>query len=94
MKPLDKILRNSLESTIKKARVIAEAAAKAALDQLGVGESKPFDYLSEDERNLRRRLRVHARQLGDERDDSGRQSLEILVEEVAYEHWHQMLFAR
>ena len=55
---------------------------------------KPYDYLSEAERELRRRLRVHGRQLGDERKASGVQEIDRLLEEVAYEHWHRMLFAR
>ena len=94
MQPLDRTLRRGLETTIEKARDTAEAAARTALTQLGVGEPKPYDYLSEAERNLRRRLRVHGRQLGDERKTSGVQEVDRLLEEVAYEHWHRMLFAR
>jgi len=41
MQPLEKSLRNSLERTLTAARDIAEAAARAALEQLGVGESAP-----------------------------------------------------
>jgi len=95
MQPLDKSLRNQLERTIREARDIAEAAGRAALEQLDVGEAAPFSHLSPDERNLRRRLRVHGRQLGDQRDSrTETQSLDRLTEEVAYEHWHRMLFAR
>lgn len=95
MKPLDKALRNKLERTIQKARAIAEAAAKSALEQLGVEQAAPYSYLSEEERVLRRRLRAHGRQLGDVRDsDKQTQEIERLIEEVAYEHWHRMLFAR
>ena len=65
MQPLDKTLRNRLERTIKDARDIAEDAARAALEQLGVGEAAPFAHLSEQDRELRRKLRVHGRQLGD-----------------------------
>ena len=44
---------------------------------------------------LRRRLRDHARQLGDRRDARSRsQGIDRLVHECAYEHWHGMLFAR
>jgi len=50
MLPLDKSLRNQLERTVKEARTIAEAAAKAALDQLGVGEAKPYSHLTEEDR--------------------------------------------
>ncbi len=94
MQPLEKLLRNQLERTIKEARDTAEEAARAALEQLGVGEATPFTHLSEQDRELRRKLRVHGRQLGDLRNDRGEQEIERLVEEVAYEHWHRMLFAR
>jgi hypothetical protein len=95
MQPLDKILRNRLECTIKKARDTAEDAARASLQQLGVESANPSDYLSEEERILRRRLRVHGRQLGDVRNaKTQKQEMDRLVEEVAYEHWHRMLFAR
>ena len=94
MQPLDKVLRNRLERTVKDARDIAEAAAQAAMEQLGVGEPTPFPHLRESERDLRRRLRVHGRQLGDQRKPNGEQATDRLAEKVAYEHWHRMLFAR
>ena len=94
MPTLDKTLRSQLERDIKKARSIAETAARAALEQLGVGEATPFEYLSEDERVLRRKLRAHGRQLGDQLHSDKEQTLDLLIEEVAYEHWHRMLFAR
>jgi len=95
MPPLDKTCRNQLERTVKEARDIAEAAARAALEQLGVGEAAPAGHLTTAERELRRRLRVHGRQLGDIRDPKTEvQAIDRLLEEVAYEHWHRMLFAR
>jgi hypothetical protein len=94
MQPLDKTLRNRLERTIKDARDIAEDAARAALEQLGVGEAAPFAHLSEQDRELRRKLRVHGRQLGDSLNGGKIQTMDRLIEEVAYEHWHRMLFAR
>ena len=94
MPTLDKTLRVQLERDIKKARGIAETAARAALEQLGVGEAAPFEYLSEEERVLRRKLRAHGRQLGDQLHSDKEQTLDLLTEEVAYEHWHRMLFAR
>ena len=60
MNPLDKTLRNGLERTVKEAREVAENAARAALEQLGVGEAAPFGHLSEQDRELRRKLRVQA----------------------------------
>ena len=95
MQPLEKTLRNQLERTVKKAREAAEDAAEAALQQLGVGEATAFPHLTEDERDLRRRLRIHGRQLGDRRhSERETQELDRLIEEVGYEHWHRMLFAR
>lgn len=94
MHPLEKPLRNKLENTVKDARDLAEDAARASLEQLGVGEAAPFAHLSEQDRVLRRKLRVHGRQLGDALNGGTIQTMERLIEEVAYEHWHRMLFAR
>jgi len=94
MQPLDKSLRNRLEHSIKDARDIAEDAARATLEQFGVGEAAPFAHLNEQDRELRRKLRVHGRQLGDSLNGGKIQTMDRLIEEVAYEHWHRMLFAR
>jgi hypothetical protein len=100
MQALDKDLRGALEKTVKAAREIAEIAAFAALDQLGVGHDKPEAFLSDAEKALRNRLRTHGKQLGDARDSKstnptyGKQEVQHLVQEVAYQHWHRMLFAR
>src|SRR5208337_86600 len=94
MEPLDKILRNRLEKAVKEARDTADSAAKAALNQLGVAEPAAFSHLSEEQPGLRRRLRVHGRQLGDPLNGGKTQTMGRLIEEVAYEHWHRMLFAR
>jgi hypothetical protein len=95
MAALEKSLRNQLERTVKDARDAAEAAARSALEQLGVGDAGPPSHLNETERDLRRRLRIHGRQLGDLTDEKKKtQQLDRLIEEVAYEHWHRMLFAR
>ena len=92
--PLDKALRRTLEATVIKARDISELAATQALNRLGVGDAKPADYLNDEQRKLRTRLRARGRQLGDIKQDNGRQATHKLVTEVAYEHWHRMLFAR
>ncbi|HHZ9317070.1 TPA: Eco57I restriction-modification methylase domain-containing protein [Pseudomonas aeruginosa] len=95
MRPaLDKKLRKQLENTVIKAREIAEQAAAEALARLSVGDASPASYLDADQRTLRNRLRAHGRQLGDERSASGQQQTERLRVEIAYEHWHRMLFAR
>lgn len=93
MQPLDKALRNQLDHTVRKARPVAEQAAEAALEQLGVGEESAPAYLDEGQRALRRRLRAHARSLGDPLEN-GAQAITRLTAEIAYEHWHRMLFAR
>jgi len=88
-------LRNRLEAAVKQARRTAEAAAKVAVERLTVGSAEPGTHLSVDERQLRNRLRAHGRQLGDARDPkTGAQSINRLIHECAYEHWHRMLFAR
>jgi hypothetical protein len=95
MQPLEKTLRNKLESTIQEARDIAEKGAYASLNRLGVSDSEAPAYLNPEERELRCKLRAHARQLGDELDSQKSiQSIGLLVEEMAYEHWNRMLFAR
>ena len=88
-------LRKTLEATVVKARDKAEGGARDALTALAVDASEPFASMSEQERKLRNRLRARGRQLGDQRDpQKGSQSIERLVREMAYEHWHRMLFAR
>ncbi len=91
---LAKPLRTQLENAVKAARDVAEKAAKAALAQLATGDAKVPDYLSPDQKALRRRLRAHGRALGDVKHKDETQGLQHLVWEVAYEHWHRMLFAR
>lgn len=51
LRPLDKDLRGKLENAVKAARKIAEEAARAACEQLGVARVKPDDHLSEDEKD-------------------------------------------
>lgn len=93
--PLDKTLRGKLEKTVEKARDTVEIAVTEALTRLGVNDGSAPSYLSEAERKLRTRLRAHGRQLGDILSkESGKQETELLVNEMAYEHWHRMLFAR
>lgn len=92
--PLPKPLRTQLENTVKAARDVAEVAANAALAQLAVAEGKAPDYLTDELKALRRRLRAHGRALGDVKAADDSQSIRHLVWETAYEHWHRMLFAR
>lgn len=95
MASLDRNVRRDLETAVKKARRVAEAAARQAIEQLAVGHHEPWPTLTPDQRKLRNRLRAHGRQLGDRMDErKGTQAIERLVGECAYEHWHRLLFAR
>ena len=92
---LPSALRRALEKTIKDARLTAEEGAGDAIRRLGVAEGKPPSYLNDDEKELRRHLRAHARVLGDAFNKSDEtQETKRLVEAAAYAHWHRMLFAR
>ena len=56
---------------------------------------EPYEHMGVEQRARRQRLRAHGRQLGDRRDArSGSRTIDRLVHECAYEHWHGMLFAR
>ena len=94
MAALSTELRKQLEKTVIAARRTAEVGAKAALDALAIPHADPFPHMTPKDRDLRNRLRAHARQLGDRRHPSGTQAIDRLVHECAYEHWHRMLFAR
>ncbi|NLO33175.1 MAG: SAM-dependent DNA methyltransferase [Candidatus Hydrogenedentes bacterium] len=95
MASLERTLRRQLENTVKQARRVAEAGGRKAIEQLAVHHHEPWSSMSLEQRQLRNRLRAHGRQLGDRRDERrGTQTIERLVGECAYEHWHRMLFAR
>jgi hypothetical protein len=95
MPPLDRTLRRNLENAVKAARRVAERAATKALDSLAVGSHEPWSGQPTADRALRVKLRARGRQLGDSLDaKTGKQATSRLVHEVAYEHWHRMLFAR
>jgi len=91
MPPLPSDLRKTLENTIVAARDTAEAAARAVLTTLAVERPEPFATMKEDQKSLRRALRAKARQLGGGDQPAG---IPLLVEEIAYQQWHRMLFAR
>lgn len=102
MASLPKHLRKQLENAVKTGRRVAEGdpnkqdgAAYKALEALAVSDHEPWPSMSKKERDLRNRLRKHARQLGDRLDaQRGTQQVGHLAAEVAYEHWHRLLFAR
>ncbi|TWU39994.1 N-6 DNA Methylase [Novipirellula aureliae] len=95
MASLSSELRRKLEKAVVEARKVAELGARQALESLTVHEAKRGDHVKTEEQiQLRNRLRAHGRFLGDRRDASGVQSIDRLVEECAYQHWHRILFAR
>lgn len=88
-------LRRQLESVCIQARDLAEEAARSALQKRAVDAADPFAHFKAAEKDLRKRLRARGRQLGDEQDPKKKaQSIDMLAQELAYEFWHRMLFAR
>src|SRR5260221_10886618 len=94
MATLSRELRKALERVVLSARGEAEAGSRKALDQLAVAHHEPWATMASGQQSLRRRLRARGRQLGDRLEDRGKQGIEHLVAECAYEQWHRMLFAR
>lgn len=95
IQPLSRAHKSMLERTVQVARETAEEGARASLEQLAVAEASPPAFLSQKQRELRRELRLHGRQLGEKRDPkTDVQEIDLLLGEVAYEHWHRMLFSR
>lgn len=86
--------RRILESTVAQARAVAEEGAIKALRALGVSNKEAQAHASLMQKKLRVQLRAHGRALGDGVLKDGSQSIDHLVTEIAYEHWHRMLFAR
>lgn len=92
---LSRAHRKLLENTTARARVLAESACKAALENLAVHESEYRTHMSAELRKLRNRLRARGKAIGDKRDDRTRtQTIHHLKELAAYEHWHRLLFTR
>lgn len=92
---LSKELRKLLEKTTADARVLAESACRAALENLAVHEKEYRVHMNVEQRLLRNRLRARSRALGDKRDErSGIQDIRHLSELAAYEQWHRLLFTR
>jgi len=94
MATLGSALRKQLENTVRDARKIADEAAADAVARLGIAAPKAPAYFSDEQKALRRRLRAHARSLGDRRDPDDAMVTVRLEEAAAYEHWHRMLFGR
>jgi hypothetical protein len=94
MSTLSKEFRRQLENTVLKARDEAERGAAAALEELGLSETKIPTHLNEAQQKLRRKLRAHGKQVGDTQISDNAWDISHLVHECAYAHWHRMLFAR
>ena len=95
MPTLDSTLRRKLETAVKAARRAAECGAAKALETLAVGNHEPWSGQTPADRKLRVKLRAHGRAVGDVLDPTtDKQSTGRIKHEVAYEHWHRMLFAR
>ena len=94
MTTLGSPLRKQLENVVVEARKIADEAAKDAVTRLAVALPKAPAYFSDGQKALRRRLRAHARSLGDRREPGDTMPTARLEEAAAYEHWHRMLFGR
>lgn len=86
--------RRTLETTVAQARAAAEAGAVKALQALAVGAKDVPAHATDAQKKLRVRLRAHGRALGDVLRPDDTQTIDHLVTEIAYEHWHRMLFAR
>ena len=86
--------RRILESFVAQARAVAEEGAVKALRALGVANKEAQPHATPEQKKLRVQLRAHGRALGDAAAADGTQTTTHLVTEIAYEHWHRMLFAR
>ncbi|MGA7498488.1 MAG: hypothetical protein WBX00_17305, partial [Isosphaeraceae bacterium] len=94
MPPLVSDMRRQLENTIIDARDLAETVARAALQRWAVDTDKPFGHFSLVDKAFRKQLRARGIQAGDRRHADDRQEIDQLTQELAYEYWHRMLFAR
>ncbi len=83
--------RRLLERSVNRARIVAEAGAEAALIALGFDGYVAPGPRERQDRSLVGQLHVRAGQLGEGDAARGHRPL---VEEIAYERWHRMLFAR
>ncbi len=94
MPSLSSELRKQLEDVVIKARDEAEAAARSALQKRAVDAAEPFPHFTAADKEQRNRLRARGRQVGDVRLANKTQGIDQLAQELGYEYWHRMLFAR
>jgi hypothetical protein len=94
MAVLNSTQRNSLEKAVIKARKLSVLGAYNALKAFAVDHKEPYAHMSAEERELRNQLRSKARLMGDHTTSDGGHTIDKLAYELAYESWHQMLFAK
>lgn len=85
--------RSLLEKTVRQGRVLVEQAVRVVLERLAVSAANAPDYLTAEEKKCRVHLRKHARLLGSSLEGKF-QPVDRLLDELAYHHWHRMLFSR
>lgn len=86
--------RSILEKAVIKARNTSEEGAINSLKNLAVDQPEPFPHHSPEQRALRNNLRAKARLLGDLKLPNSSHEIQNLAYELAYEYWHNILFAR
>jgi hypothetical protein len=86
--------RSQLEKAVIKARRLSVRGAYNTLKAFAVDNNEPYAHMSADDRALRNQLRSKARLLGDSTISDGSHTIDKLAYELAYEYWHQMLFAK
>ena len=94
MPVLNSTQRDLLEKAVIKARRLSVRGAYNTLKAFAVDNKEPYAHMSAEERELRNHLRSKARLLGDSTIADGGHTIEKLAYELAYEYWHQMLFAK
>ena len=94
MPALESDLRRQLENVVIQARDVAEAAARSALQKRAVDVAEPFSHFGPRRRNCGTGCGRGAVRSGDVRNADKTQSIDQLTQELAYEYWHRMLFAR
>jgi hypothetical protein len=91
--PFSEFANDSLKHAVTLGRRISTEAARIALECLAVNHRAPYRGMDKRRINLRRRLAARARRIGCEEKD-GLLDIGCLIEEVAYEQWHRLFFAR
>lgn len=94
MPVLNSTQRSLLEKAVIKARRLSVRGAFNSLKAFAVDHKEPYSHMSAEERELRNKLRSKARLLGDNTTVDGGHTIDKLAYELAYEFWHQMLFAK